>query len=74
MVNGIVRTLKTEPQYDDKRTTLKDVIQNGEVTADFYINEKDIDKWLYLKGAKKELRKNAAGFEYNYSEGENDIP
>jgi DNA (cytosine-5)-methyltransferase 1 len=48
---------------------MKDIIQNGEVTDDFYINEKDLDKWLYLKGAKKEMRKNAQGFEYNYSEG-----
>ena len=28
-----------------------------------------MDKWFYLKGAKKEMRKNSQGFEYNYSEG-----
>jgi hypothetical protein len=28
----------------------------------------DFEKWQYLKGAKKEKRVNASGFEYNYSE------
>ena len=69
MINGIVTTIKTKPSYDNKFTILKDIIQNGEVTEDFYINEEDLDKWFYLKGAKKEMRKNSQGFEYNYSEG-----
>lgn len=69
MINGIITTFKTKPSYEDKFTTLKDILQNGEVTQDFYIKEEDLDKWLYLKGAKKEMRKNAQGFEYNYSEG-----
>jgi DNA (cytosine-5)-methyltransferase 1 len=69
MINGIVTTIKTKPSYEDKFTILKDIIQNGEVTEEFYINEEDLDKWFYLKGAKKEMRKNSQGFEYNYSEG-----
>ena len=69
MIDGIVTTIKTKPSYKDKFTILKDIIQNGEVTEEFYINEEDLDKWFYLKGAKKEMRKNAQGFEYNYSEG-----
>jgi DNA (cytosine-5)-methyltransferase 1 len=69
MIDGIVTTMKTKPSYDDKFTILKDIIQNGEVTEEFYIKEEDLDKWFYLKGAKKEMRKNSQGFEYNYSEG-----
>jgi DNA (cytosine-5)-methyltransferase 1 len=69
MIDGIVTTIKTKPSYEDKFTILKDIIQNGEVTEEFYISEEDLDKWFYLKGAKKEMRKNAQGFEYNYSEG-----
>lgn len=69
MIDGIVTTMKTKPSYDDKCTVLNDIIQNGEVTEDFYINENELDKWFYLKGAKKEMRKNAQGFEYHYSEG-----
>lgn len=69
MINGVVTTVKTRPNYKGNYTTLKDLIQNGEVTEDFYINKEDLDKWLYLKGSKKELRRNNSGFEYNYSEG-----
>ena len=63
MINGIVSTLKTKANYDGNYTILKDIIQNGEVIHDFYINEKDLDKWRYLKGAKKEIRKNEPALE-----------
>jgi DNA (cytosine-5)-methyltransferase 1 len=69
MIDGNVTTIKTQPNYDGEYTILKDLIQNGEVTEDFYINNQELDKWKYLKGPKKEMRKNADGFEYNYSEG-----
>lgn len=69
MIDGNVTTIKTQPNYEGKFTILKDIIQNGEVTEEFYINEQDLEKWIYLKGPKKEMRKNADGFEYNYSEG-----
>ena len=69
MINGIVTTVKTRPNYHGEYTFLQDLIQNGEVTSDFYIDNYDLEKWIYLKGAKKEMRKNSDGFEYNYSEG-----
>jgi DNA (cytosine-5)-methyltransferase 1 len=69
MIEGVVTTLKTQPNYDGHFTILKDLVQNGEVTEEFYINDKDLEKWFYLKGAKKMIKKNAQGFEYNYSEG-----
>jgi len=69
IIDGLVTTIKTFPNYDGESILLKDIIQNGEVTNDFYINENDLDKWRYLKGAKKEVRKDVNGFEYNYSEG-----
>jgi len=69
MMNSIVTTIKTTPVYEDNFMTLKDIIQDEEVPEEFYINDEDLDKWLYLKGAKKEMRKNSQGFEYHYSEG-----
>ena len=69
MIEGNVTTIKTQPNYEGKFTILKDLIQNGEVTEEFYISNEELDKWKYLKGPKKEMRKNADGFEYNYSEG-----
>lgn len=69
MINGIVTTIKTKPVYDDNFLTLRDIIQKEEVPEEFYINNEDLDKWMYLKGSKKEMRKNSQGFEYHYSEG-----
>ncbi|PJB14984.1 MAG: DNA (cytosine-5-)-methyltransferase [Flavobacteriales bacterium CG_4_9_14_3_um_filter_32_8] len=69
MINGLVTTIKTQPNYDGNYTLLKDLIQNGEVTPEFYIDNNDLDKWAYLKGPKKEMRTNSQGFKYNYSEG-----
>lgn len=69
MINGTVTTLKTKPNFDGKYMILNDVIQSGEVSAELYIENNDLDKWMYLKGSKKEIRTNAMGFEYNYSEG-----
>jgi DNA (cytosine-5)-methyltransferase 1 len=69
MIDGNVTTIKTQAQYEGNFTILKDLIQNGEVTEDLYINNEELDKWKYLKGPKKEMRKNADGYEYNYSEG-----
>lgn len=69
MINGKVTTIKTKPDYEGNFIVLRDILQNGEVTSDFYINDDELDKWNYLKGPKKEMRKNSSGFEYNYSEG-----
>lgn len=69
LIDGKVYTVKTEAIYDGKKTVLGDVLQNGEVTPEFFINEQDKPKWEYLKGAKKEKRTTKDGFEYNYSEG-----
>ena len=69
MIDGNVITIKTKPVYDDNFLTLRDIIQKEEVPEEFYINNEDLDKWMYLKGSKKEMRKNSQGFEYHYSEG-----
>tara|TARA_R100000935_G_scaffold27288_2_gene47445 strand:+ start:23978 stop:25225 length:1248 start_codon:yes stop_codon:yes gene_type:complete len=69
LIKGKVYTTKTEPNYDGEKTVLADVLQNGEVTPEFFIDDKDKDKWEYLKGAKTIERKSADGFVYKYSEG-----
>jgi len=68
-INGKVFTAKALPSYDGDRAVLGDILQNGEVTEDFYIPKEDFSKWKYLKGAKKEVRTAKTGFTYNYSEG-----
>lgn len=69
MINDKVYSIKTKSNYDGDYTLLGDVIQKEEVSVEYYIDNDSIEKWEYLKGSKKEIRKNINGFEYHYSEG-----
>ncbi len=69
LFNGKVYTTKTKPNYSGNKIVLGDVLQNGEVTPEFFIDEKDKEKWAYLKGAKSFERVSKDGFKYKYSEG-----
>ncbi len=69
MVDGKILTLKTIPNYDGPKVVLNDILEKVKIDDEFYINPEDLPKWQYLKGAKKEVRKTKAGFEYNYAEG-----
>lgn len=69
MVEGKVYSRKVVADHDGPKVVLGDILQNGEVPDEFFIDESDLDKWTYLKGPKKEVRKSSRGYEYNYSEG-----
>lgn len=70
LLEGHIYTAKINPNFDGKKTTIKDIIlKEDEIPEDYFIAENDVDKWNYLKGAKKEIRKTSSGFEYNYAEG-----
>lgn len=74
MINREVWTTKTEPQYDGEQKTLKDIlVSHNEVSEEFYLGE-DLDKWKYLKGAKKEERKKSNGEIFYYVEGPMSFP
>lgn len=74
MINGEVSTIKSIPSYEGKFTILRDIMLTGKVEDEFYINENELDKWIYLKGAKSHSKVNAQGFEYKYSEGSMSFP
>ena len=69
--SGVMFTATTEPIYDNRKLkqTLGDVLlQEQDVPEEFFIN--NLDKWEYLKGAKKEPRiSKYNGYEYIYQEG-----
>ena len=70
MINGKVMTMKVEPDYKGKRTTLKNIVADRKnIEDEFFIKGDELEKWKYLKGAKREYRKDKNGFEYFYSEG-----
>lgn len=65
-----VTTVDVDPQYDGYRITLGDVlVDEKDVPEEFFISEKDLPRWEYLKGGKSEKRVTSEGFEYNYTEG-----
>ena len=64
-----VITLKSKSVYDGKKLTIKDVLESGKISSDFYLKDNEIAKWQYYKGPKREQRKNRAGQLFNYSEG-----
>ncbi len=73
MMNGNFYTYKVTPAYNGDYTMLGDILATGTdrelITEDYYIREKDMPKWEYLKGAKHEIRKGRNGFEFSYNEG-----
>jgi len=55
--------------HDTSKRFLRDVLlDDADVPAEFYL-QGDLEKWIYLKGAKKEERMTASGYAYSFSEG-----
>ena len=73
-IDGKVRTQNTKANYAGPFTTIADIMVSEKIEDSFYIEAKDLDKWHYLKGAKKEVRKTKDGFSYAYSEGKMKFP
>lgn len=67
MTNGEIHTVKIIEQ-EEQPIVLRDVVvENAE--QKYYIPNDKMQKWVYLKGAKKIPRKSADGHEYVFSEG-----
>jgi len=75
MINRTVFTAKYSSKYKGKFRLLKDIVlDENEVPAEFFVDKKDLEKWTYLKGAKKILKKSKSGYEYYYAEGKMAFP
>ena len=75
MVNRTITTIKTKPEYSGPHVTLGSIlVPNKEIPKEYFIDDKDLEKWRYLKGAKKELRTTKTGFSYSYNEGPVSFP
>ena len=64
-------TAKVTADYRGDYAVLSDImVPDEDVPEKYYVPEEQLEKWEYLKGAKKEQRINKrTGFEYVYSEG-----
>lgn len=70
MIDKKVITSKLVPDYNGSKTILRDIIlSEKEVPEEYFIDVRHLDRWKYLKGAKREERTTGEGFTYIYSEG-----
>jgi DNA (cytosine-5)-methyltransferase 1 len=69
MIDREVYTMKVVPEYVGDYTTLWEIlIEEEKIPEEFFIDEKDLEKWNYLKWGKNHKRTTKDGFEYDYSE------
>lgn len=67
MLNGKVYTSTTTP-YKHKQTVLGDILESDGVDDKYFLGS-NLEKWQYMKGAKKIERTAANGHSYVFSEG-----
>lgn len=66
MLNGKIYTANVQP-IEEEPTLLCDILEK-DVAEDYYLGDK-LEKWEYLKGAKKIERTSKTGHRYIFSEG-----
>lgn len=71
-IDGRCYTMDTVPLYEEPKT-LNDICEKDNVDDRFFLNG-NLDKWIYLKGAKREERKRPNGEIYYYTEGKMSFP
>lgn len=70
MIEGQVVTKELEPKYEGSRKVLGDILEDPSALPNsLYLSEDKVEKFRYLRGAKKFERTNSEGFTYTYSEG-----
>lgn len=67
LVDRKVYTLKATPNYEGPYILLKDIMDH-DVDEKYYLGD-NLEKWKYLKGAKKIERTSKTGHTYTFSEG-----
>lgn len=76
LIDGIAYTVKTQAKLSGSVEVLGDVLQSdSEVPDEYWVEEKRLKEWKYLKGAKSiERTHKASGVTYNYAEGKMAFP
>lgn len=70
MIEGKVVTKELEPKYEGSRKVLGEILESPlDLSDTMYLSENKVDKFRYLRGAKKFERTNSEGYTYTYSEG-----
>jgi DNA (cytosine-5)-methyltransferase 1 len=75
-LNGVAYTVKSQAKISPSVQVLGDVVlPDSKVPAEYWVDEKRLSEWKYLKGAKSiERIHKASGTAYNYAEGKMAFP
>jgi DNA (cytosine-5)-methyltransferase 1 len=75
-INGVAYTVKSKAKLASNPVVLGDILQSdSKVSQDYWIEEKRLKEWKYLKGAKSiERIHKGSGVAYNYAEGKMAFP
>jgi DNA (cytosine-5)-methyltransferase 1 len=73
MMNGRIYSVDVTPMYEAP-IPIKDILEKNGVEERFFLRDEDMPRWIYSKGAKKELRHKRDGSEYYFSEGAVQFP
>jgi DNA (cytosine-5)-methyltransferase 1 len=75
-IDGIAYTVKSQAKLSSNPVVLGDILQpDSQVPDEYWVEEKRIKEWKYLKGAKSiERTHKGSGVTYNYAEGKMAFP
>ncbi len=73
MMNGRIYSVDTVPKYE-QFIPLSSILEKGPIDSRFFLQEKDMSKWIYAKGAKSEPRVRKDGTAYRFTEGSVQFP
>ena len=73
MMNGRIYSVDITPVYETP-IPIKNILETGDIDERFFLRDEDMPKWIYSKGAKKELRYRRDGSEYYFTEGAVQFP
>lgn len=73
MMNGRVYSVFVQPKTESSGC-LRDVLEDTAVDEHYFLKEQDMSRWIYAKGAKRELRKRRNGSSYWFTEGKVRFP
>jgi DNA (cytosine-5)-methyltransferase 1 len=75
-IDGVAYTVKSQAKLTANPVVLGDVLQpDSQIPEQYWVDEKRLKEWKYLKGAKSiERTHKASGATYNYAEGKMAFP
>lgn len=74
MIDSHVISYDVLPSYKGKVETLNDILEDGIIADEYFLNDNQIERMQVAKGGKSIQRKSADGHVYNYSEGTMSFP